>query len=272
MTTTERSLARAIGAPGLFLSFEGPEGSGKSTQARRLAQLLGERGVPAVLTREPGGTPFGDKVRSLLLDHSSGRLGAATELSLMLAQRNEHLLQVIRPALERGDVVLADRYSDSSMAYQGGGRGLDRDLIRRLHQELLGPWLPDLTILFDIDSAVGLTRARHGGARAHDRLESEELGFHQRVRETYLALARGEPERFLVLAAAEGPDEVFQQLTTALRQRFPETVLGRGLAGAVGQGTRAGDAGKIGIGPATGDVGPGNVGAGLKPAPTTDES
>ncbi|NLI75929.1 MAG: dTMP kinase [Candidatus Riflebacteria bacterium] len=206
---------------GFFLTFEGPEGSGKSTQIRRLRDHLVAAGRSVLLTREPGGTPFGDKIRALLLDPGGGPLEPATEACLMLAQRAEHLRQVIRPALSAGTVVLCDRYADSSLAYQGYARGLGADLIRELHERTLGDFLPDLTVLFDIDPAQGLERARHGGKKSFDRMESEAVAFHQKVRNGYLDLAGREPHRFLVIDAAVPPDRVFSALLQGLQERSP---------------------------------------------------
>lgn len=212
--------SRAFPATGKFLAFEGPEGSGKSTQIRRLAEALKNHGREVVLSREPGGTAFGDEIRRLLLDHSSGNLQPATELALMLAQRSEHLARVIVPGLEKGAVVLTDRYLDSSLAYQGYGRGFDPAMIRRTHLDLLGPCLPDLTILFDIDPQIGLERARHGGRRTHDRLEAEALAFHEKVRAGYLGMAQNEPDRFLVLSAEGTPDQVWGRLESGVKERL----------------------------------------------------
>ncbi len=206
---------------GLFLTFEGPEGSGKSTQIRRLAEHLTAAGQSVLLTREPGGTPFGDKIRHLLLDPDGGRLQPETEAFLMLAQRTEHLRQVIRPAQAAGTHVLCDRYVDSSLAYQGFGRGLGADLVRRLHETTLGEFLPDLTVLFDLDPRTGLERARHGGKKSFDRMESETVAFHEKVRHGYLELARREPPRFLLIDAAASAERVFAVLLQGLRDRAP---------------------------------------------------
>ena len=156
----------------------------------------------------------------MLLNHKSGKLQPATELALMLAQRSEHLARIIVPGLERGAVVITDRYLDSSLAYQGYGRGFNPELIRRTHLELLGPCLPDLTLLFDIDPRIGLERARHGGKRVHDRLEAEAVAFHEKVRAGYLELATKEADRFLVLSAEGTPDEVWQRLESGMKERL----------------------------------------------------
>ncbi|MBF0500894.1 MAG: dTMP kinase [Candidatus Riflebacteria bacterium] len=220
LSATRLTVSRKFPTSGRFVAFEGPEGSGKTTQIRRLAAKLSALGHDVVITREPGGTSFGDEVRRLLLDHSSGHLEAATELSLMLAQRSEHISKVIIPGLTRGAIVLTDRYIDSSLAYQGYGRALGADLVRRIHLELLGPCLPDLTVLFDLDPVVGLERARHGGSRSHDRLEAETLAFHQRVRDGYLAIAAAEPDRFIVQSAMGGIDDIFASLEQHILPRL----------------------------------------------------
>lgn len=204
---------------GFFLTFEGPEGSGKSTLIRLLQARLEACGRRVLLTREPGGTPFGDKIRSLLLDPGQGRLEPETEAFLMLAQRLEHLRKVIRPATEAGSVVLCDRYFDSSMAYQGYGRGLTPDLVLSLHQKLLGDFLPNLTVLLDLDPSTGLERARHGGKKSFDRMEAEALAFHEKVRQGYLDLAAREPERFLVVDATASQDRVFAVMMEGLHNR-----------------------------------------------------
>ncbi len=210
------------------MTFEGPEGSGKSTQIRRLAEHLTAAGQTVLLTREPGGTPFGDKIRHLLLDPGGGRLQPETEAFLMLAQRTEHLRQVIRPAQAAGTHVLCDRYVDSSLAYQGYGRGLGVELVRQLHAMTLGEFLPDLTVLFDLDPRLGLERARHGGKKSFDRMESEAVAFHDKVRHGYLELARREASRFLVIDAAAPEERVFALLLQGLQERVP--VLFEGVA------------------------------------------
>lgn len=202
---------------GFFITLEGPEGSGKSTQAVMLKDFLEASGRKVLKTREPGGTGFGDKIRTLLLDHSKVSLQPGTEVLLMLAQRNEHLAQVIRPALDEGQIVICDRYFDSSMAYQGAGRGLDPEFIRRLHQDFLGKFLPDTTILLDIEPEKGLLRAGRSRNEFLDRMESETLCFHRRVRGGYLRLAAEEPQRFKVLNAELAPDILHEQIVSFLK-------------------------------------------------------
>ncbi len=201
---------------GVFVTFEGIEGSGKSTQIGLLADYLTTLGRPVTLTREPGGTPIGDQVRKILLDPASKGLDPVAELLLYTASRVQHLREVILPALEKGRVVLCDRFSDATLAYQGHGRGLDIDMIRALDRIVTGGRLPDLTILLDIGAAAGLARARGRNSSRqleHEgRFENEEAAFHHRVREGYLALAKEQPERFRVVDASRSPDEVGQEI------------------------------------------------------------
>ncbi|MBF0543713.1 MAG: dTMP kinase [Candidatus Riflebacteria bacterium] len=206
---------------GFFLVFEGPEGGGKSTHIQRLSECLKKMGHVVTLTREPGGTPFGDKIRDLMLSHTSGNIEPQTELSLMLAQRSEHLSKLIIPALKRGEVVISDRYLDSSLAYQGYGRSLTAELVKDIHLLLFGKCLPKLTILFDLDPAIGFSRLGIEG-RNPDRLESEKIQFHEKVRNGYLSLAKMEANRFLIIDASKSPDSVYSDLENGLKFRIPE--------------------------------------------------
>ncbi|HJV98015.1 MAG TPA: dTMP kinase [Arthrobacter sp.] len=189
-----------IQSPGLFIAFEGGDGAGKSTQAARLAEALESRGLKVLRTREPGGTPIGEKLRSLVLDHGHGHIDAHTEALIFAASRAAHAGQVIRPALERGDIVLTDRYIDSSVAYQGAGRGLGIDAVRTLNEWATEGLQPDLTVLLDVDPADGRSR-RTAGDATEDRLESEADEFHALIREAFLQLAAARPDAYLVLPA-----------------------------------------------------------------------
>ena len=193
--------------PGLFIAFEGGDGAGKSTQAAELAASLESRGLTVLRTREPGGTPIGEKLRSLVLDHGHGHIDAHTEALIFAASRAAHASQVIRPALDRGEVVLTDRYIDSSVAYQGAGRGLGTDAVRDINVWATSGLKPDLTVLLDVDPAVG-RRRRTAGDAAEDRLESEADEFHGRIRTAFLELAAGRPEQYLVLPAHLPVDEL----------------------------------------------------------------
>jgi dTMP kinase len=197
---------------GAFVTFEGIEGSGKSTQIALLEGGLKSRGVSVLLTREPGGTPIGDQVRKILLDPGNSSLDPTAELLLYAASRAQHLHEVILPALAEGKVVLCDRFSDATLAYQGFGRGLDLQTIRALDRIVTAGMRPTLTVLFDIDASAGLARA-HGrnasrGLEAEARFENEELAFHERVRQGYLDLAKQEPDRVRVVDAARPPELV----------------------------------------------------------------
>lgn len=185
---------------GLFIAFEGGDGAGKSTQAARLAETLEARGLTVLRTREPGGTPIGEKLRSLVLDHGHGHIDAHTEALIFAASRAAHATQVIRPALERGEIVLTDRYIDSSVAYQGAGRDLGKDAVRSLNEWATSNLQPHLTVLLDVDPGVGRQR-RTAGDAAEDRLESEADDFHARIRDAFLELAADRQDSYLVLPA-----------------------------------------------------------------------
>ncbi len=196
---------------GKFITLEGIEGSGKSTQIALLAKYLQSLGMPLVLTREPGGTPIGDEVRKILLDPANTTLDPKAELLLYAASRAQHLKEIIVPHLEKG-VVLCDRFADATLAYQGYGRGLDIDLIRRLDTIVCAGLRPDLTILLDIDAATGVERARgRNNSRGLDRearFENEAIAFHERVRQGYLTRARAEPDRIRIVEASRPMDAI----------------------------------------------------------------
>jgi dTMP kinase len=198
-----------------FITFEGIEGSGKSTQALRLAQAIGPE---AVLTFEPGATPVGRRIREVLLDRSLlGVVEPEAELLLFLADRVQHVGEVIRPALDAGKVVLCDRFADSTLAYQGYGRGLSIDRILESSRAALGDLSPDLTLLFDIPVEAGLRRAGRRGN--NDRFEAETVSFHERVREGFRTLAAGEPARFAIIDAAPDADTVARAVREAVATR-----------------------------------------------------
>ncbi|MCK5873922.1 MAG: dTMP kinase [Alcanivoracaceae bacterium] len=201
---------------GRFITFEGGEGAGKSSNVQLTAAFLRERGVEVVVTREPGGTPLAEDIRNLLLAPRDEVMQADTELLLMFAARAQHVGALIRPALARGAWVLSDRFVDASYAYQGGGRGLSMSRIAELEKLVLAELRPDLTLLFDVPVAIGLARAGKRGDL--DRIEREDLSFFQRIRETYLNRAAAEPERFQVLDAAAPLAEVQTQLLDSLNR------------------------------------------------------
>lgn len=191
---------------GLFITLEGPEGAGKSTNREYLAELLMQAGIEVVLTREPGGTPLAERIRELLLAPDSEVMAVDTELLLMFAARAQHLAGVIRPALARGAVVLCDRFTDATYAYQGGGRGVAYERIAILEQFVQGDLRPDLILVFDLPVEVGLARAAARGKL--DRFEQEQQSFFEAVRQTYLARAAQAPERYRVLDAAQPLSQV----------------------------------------------------------------
>lgn len=186
---------------GLFITLEGPEGAGKSTNREYLAERLREQGIDVLLTREPGGTPLAERIRELLLDPSDEPMAADTELLLVFAARAQHLQQVIRPALAKGSVVLCDRFTDATYAYQGGGRGLSIERIAQLEQFVQGELRPDLTLIFDLPVEVGLARAAARGRL--DRFEQEGRVFFEAVRQAYLQRAEQAPQRYRVLDAGQ---------------------------------------------------------------------
>lgn len=191
---------------GLFITLEGPEGAGKSTNREYLAERLREQGIDVLLTREPGGTPLAERIRELLLDPSDEPMAADTELLLVFAARAQHLQQVIRPALAKGSVVLCDRFTDATYAYQGGGRGLSIERIAQLEQFVQGELRPDLTLIFDLPVEIGLARAAARGRL--DRFEQEGRGFFEAVREAYLQRAAQAPQRYRVLDAGQSLAQV----------------------------------------------------------------
>jgi len=200
-------------AQGLFVTLEGGDAAGKSTQAARAQEWLTGIGRTVVRTREPGGTEVGAGIRELLL-HRRTPIDPRAEALLYAADRAQHVATVVRPALERGAVVLQDRYLDSSVAYQGAGRVLDPDEVRRLSLWAAEGLLPDLTVLLDVDAATA--RQRRSTRSTYDRLEAEDDGFHERVRDAFLVLARAEPERFVVVDGARPADEVEQRIRAAV--------------------------------------------------------
>lgn len=207
----------------MFITFEGIEGSGKTTQQRRLDAILRAAGRTTVITKEPGGTPLADRIRAILLD-SASVIDPVAELFLFAASRRQHTMEVIEPALERGEAVLCDRFTDSTLAYQGFGRTLELDRLRQLNDWATGGRKPDVVLVFDLPEEQGLHRARSRNSEAttdEGRFEAEDLRFHRRVREGYLALATAEPDRYAVIDASGSADEVTERMTSELSRRFP---------------------------------------------------
>ncbi|TFV63915.1 UNVERIFIED_ORG: dTMP kinase [Bacillus sp. AZ43] len=211
-TTARRRLAGG----GVFIAFEGGEGAGKSTQVRRLQEWLTNEGLVARATFEPGATPSGAGIRAIVLDRAQVGISPRSEALLYAADRAQHVHDVLRPALDAGEVVITDRFVDSSLAYQGAGRTIPLDDVRMLSRWATQDLEPDLTILLDLPPEVGLARAR--GRAVADRLESESLDFHQRVRKTFLALAEADPDRYLVIDARRSPDEIAAEIRVRVAQ------------------------------------------------------
>lgn len=211
---------------GYFITFEGVEGCGKTTQIRLLSGFLSDRGMDVVLTREPGGCPIADKIRAILLDAENRALAPLAELMLYAAARAQHVTEVISPALAEGNIVLCDRFCDATVAYQSFGRGIDRGIIDTLNFHALQGVKPDLTVLVDCDPVIGLERARRrieasSGPR-EERFELEALAFHQRVRAGYLQLAAAEPDRFLIINGSDSIEAIFAAISTQVVARIPE--------------------------------------------------
>ena len=205
--------------PGRFVTFEGGDGSGKSTQLTRLAARLARLGIEPVVTREPGGTPLAESIRALLLDPER-RPEPLGEAFLMEAARSDLVARVIAPALAQGRIVLGDRYTDSTMAYQGHGRGLDLAMLRAWNAAATGGRTPDLTFLFDLPASEGMAR-RAGSTGRTNRIDQEPLEFHERVRRGYLELARAEPGRVVVIEAALNPRQVEDAVWGAVQRALP---------------------------------------------------
>ncbi len=203
---------------GFFISFEGGEGAGKSTQIRRLAERLQAAGHDVVLTREPGGSPGAEAIRELLVNGATDRWSPVTETLLMYAARRDHVERVIRPALAQGKVVLCDRFADSTRAYQGAGGDAPASLIASLEEHVLNGAVPVLTLILDLPAQVGLQRAEARGGAA--RFESKGLEFHERLRAGYLEIARREPERCVVIDADASLDAVTAAIADAVAQRL----------------------------------------------------
>ena len=206
-------------ARAFFITLEGPEGSGKSTHAPRLAEYLRSQGRDVFLTREPGGTAIGDQIRTILNDHANAEMHPRAEILLFCASRAQLVNRMIRPQLERGGTVVCDRYSDSTLAYQGYGHGLDLGILRSISDFATDNLIPDLTLLLDLPVEVGLARRRQSNSD-WNRLDALDVEFHRRVRQGYLDLAGGEPGRWTRIDAERNEDEVWSQIMKAVSARM----------------------------------------------------
>ncbi len=218
----QNSEFRIQNSKGLFISFEGIEGCGKSTQAKLLESWLKAQGFKVVLTREPGGPSISEKIRRILLDNRNKGMSDLTELLLLQASRVQHLSQVIVPALKAGTVVICDRFADSSTAYQGYGRGMDLKMVKALNQFAVDGFWPKLTLVLDLPVEKGFSRAK-GRCRNFDRMETQALKFHRRVRQGFKAIAKADPERVKLLDGSQSPDVIHaavrQLVLSAIKKR-----------------------------------------------------
>jgi dTMP kinase len=209
----------------LFVTFEGIEGSGKSSQISNVSDYFIEQGRSVVRTREPGGTAIAEKIRDLIIHQQEEKLSQRAELLLMLAARAQHVDELIRKNVGVVDLILCDRFTDSTLAYQGGGRGMNMNVLRDLNDQATGGLQPDVTFLMDLQVADSQTRIinrkkRNQRSKKIDRFESETIAFHEKIRNAYLALAKEEPNRIMVLNAIEKPKQIFQQIITEIERRL----------------------------------------------------
>ena len=204
----------------MFITLEGPEGSGKTTAVNYAVSKLEEMGYQIVRTREPGGTPIAEQIRNVILDKANTSMDPRTEALLYAASRRQHLVEKVWPAIKEGKIVICDRYLDSSLAYQGGARGLGVDNILNINMFATEGTFPDLTLLFDIEPEVGLARIAANADREVNRLDLEKLEFHQKVRNTFLELAKRYPDRFVIIDAAKPRDEVAKATLKAILERL----------------------------------------------------
>ncbi len=212
---------------GYFIVFEGIEGCGKTTQISLLGEYLKKKGLPVIVTREPGGTAIGDEIRKILLSTKNADIAPETELLLYTASRVQHIQQLITPALSAGSIVLCDRFFDATAAYQGYGEGIDLKLVRQMQKTFFSDIIPDLTILLDCPAELGLGRSRRrikseGKESAEGRFEEKELSFHERVRNGYLEITRMDTERFCIIKGEQAVASTHQEICAAVEQRLRE--------------------------------------------------
>ncbi|MCI1245400.1 MAG: dTMP kinase [Bacilli bacterium] len=204
----------------MFITMEGGEGSGKSTAIKEIVAELRKEGHEVVLTREPGGTPISEEIRDIILDKKNTAMDPKTEALLYAASRRQHIVEKILPALKAGKIVICDRYLDSSLAYQGGARGIGIDKVYEMNQFATEGLLPDLTILFDIEPKEGLKRIADNAGREVNRLDIERLPFHEKVRASFRKLAKRFPDRYVVIDASKGKKEVLEEAFKAIKDRM----------------------------------------------------
>ena len=204
----------------MFITLEGPEGSGKTTAVNYAVKKLEELGYVIVRTREPGGTPIAEQIRNVILDKGNTSMDPRTEALLYAASRRQHLVEKVWPAIKEGKIVICDRYLDSSLAYQGGARGLGVDNILNINMFATEGTFPDLTLLFDIDPKIGLARIAANASREVNRLDLEKLEFHEKVRNTFLDLAKRYPDRFVIIDASKTQEEVAEQTLKVILERI----------------------------------------------------
>lgn len=206
----------------LFVTFEGGEGSGKSTAIKSLVDKLKSEGYDILLTREPGGTPISEQIREVILNKKNTEMDPVTEALLYAASRRQHVEEKVRPALKEGKVVLCDRFLDSSLAYQGGARGLGIDKVLEINKYAIDGLWPDVTIFFDLKPEIGLARINANSGREVNRLDVEKMEFHQKVRDSFLELAKRYPERYVIIDASKTPSEVMEEAYEAIKAKIKQ--------------------------------------------------
>jgi len=204
----------------MFVTIEGPEGSGKSSVTKEVVKLLEQEGREVILTREPGGTPISEQIRNVILDKNNTAMDSVTEALLYAAARRQHLVEKVWPLSKAGKIIISDRFLDSSLAYQGGARGLGIDYVLAMNQYATEGYYPDLTLLFDIDPRLGLARIAANKGREINRLDLEKIEFHDSVRNTFLSLAKRFPDRFVILDASKSFEEVIKDAHDAIISRL----------------------------------------------------
>ena len=204
----------------MFITIEGPEGSGKSSVTKKVAERLEKEGYEVVMTREPGGTPIAEQIRNVILDKANTKMDGMTEALLYAASRRQHLVEKVWPLSKEGKIVISDRFLDSSLAYQGGARGLGIDKILALNMYATDGYFPDLTLLFDVAPEIGLARIAANAQREVNRLDLEKIEFHQQVRQTFLDLAKRFPDRFVIIDASQPFEKVIEDTYKVVKERM----------------------------------------------------